>query len=317
VANSRSKAELFAENMEFFAGGAERGSFFAEKRALRNLPLRNLPFLLAIDLNHNFRRLFMIVLGCDVGAMATKTVLLENGNLAAHNIEANEGKLVDVVGKSIDSLLEATGKSMSDIQAFGGTGRGEKYISFQHSTEGLMNCLARGTLWAFPEARTIVDMGGLGTTALSITDEGKVLEYRSNDRCAAGTGFFLDLAAQALELTVDQLGPLSLKANGRVQISSQCAVFRESEIVTHVNEGEDVADIVAGINHSLGLAAATMVRRLGAEPEITVTGGVAKNVGVVKALEANVGMTVTPVNTDPQLIGAIGAAIGAASSANT
>lgn len=269
------------------------------------------------DIDHNLRRVLMIVLGCDVGAMATKTVLLDNGSLAAHDITANEGKLVDVVGRSIDNLLAATGISMNDIQCCGGTGRGEKYISFQHTTEGLMNCLARGTLWALPEARTIVDMGGLGSTALSINEDGRVLEYRSNDRCAAGTGFFLDLAAQALELSVDQLGPLSLQAKGRVQISSQCAVFRESEIVTHVNEGEDVADIVAGINHSLGLAAATMVRRLGAEPEITVTGGVAKNIGVVKALEANLGMPVKPVDIDPQLIGAIGAALGAASSTHS
>ncbi|MDQ7783077.1 MAG: acyl-CoA dehydratase activase [Desulfomonilaceae bacterium] len=256
----------------------------------------------------------MIVLGCDVGAMAAKIVLLENGNLIGHKIAAAEGKIAEVVDTSIDRLLAATGIGMKDIHECGGTGRGEKYISFAHTGEGLMNCLARGGLWAVPEARTIVDMGGLAGTVLSINEKGKVLEYRSNDRCAAGTGFFLELAAQALELTVDELGPLSRQAKGRVQISSQCAVFRESEIVTHVNEGKDVADIVAGINHALGLAAATMVRRLGAKPEIVVTGGVAKNEGVVKALEANVGMEIKAAGTDPQLIGAIGAALGAASS---
>ncbi|MFH1116578.1 MAG: acyl-CoA dehydratase activase [Pseudomonadota bacterium] len=256
----------------------------------------------------------MIVLGCDVGALATKTVLLENGRLLAHTIAANEGRPKAVAAGSIDDLLTKAGISMKDIRACGGTGRGEKYISVPHSVEGMMNCLARGTLWTLPEAGTIVDLGGLGSTAVSINDKGKVLEYRSNDRCAAGTGFFLELAAQALELTVDELGPLSRQAKERVQISSQCAVFRESEIVTHVNDGKDVADIVAGINYSLGIAAATMVRRLGGRPELTVTGGTAKNEGVVEALEANVGMTVRRVGIDPQLIGAIGAALGAAAS---
>jgi predicted CoA-substrate-specific enzyme activase len=258
----------------------------------------------------------MIVLGCDVGALATKTVLLDNGNLVASGVTANEGRLIQAVDKAVERLLAETGISWEEIGACGGTGRGEKYISFAHQAEGLMNCLARGTLWAFPAARTVIDMGGLSSTALRIGEKGKVLEYRSNDRCAAGTGFFLELAAQALELTLDQLGPISLQANGRVQISSQCAVFRESEIVTHVNEGVDRAAIVAGINYSLGSAAATMVRRLGAEPEITVTGGVAKNAGVVKALEENLGMGVAPVGVDPQLVGAIGAALGAARSGN-
>jgi len=242
--------------------------------------------------------------------MATKTVLLDNGNLIAAGVTTNEGRLVRAVDKAVERLLAETGISMSEIRACGGTGRGEKYISFAHQAQGLMNCLARGTLWAFPEARTVIDLGGLSSTALRMDENGRVLEYRSNDRCAAGTGFFLELAAQALELTLDQLGPISLQANGRVQISSQCAVFRESEIITHMNEGVDVAAIVAGINHSLGTAVATMVRRLGAKPEITVTGGVAKNAGVIKALEENLGTSVATVEVDPQLVGAIGAALG-------
>jgi len=258
----------------------------------------------------------MIVLGCDVGAMATKAVLLDDGKLLASSVAANEGKLVETVAQVVEQLLAETGISLTDIGACGGTGRGEKYIAFAHQGESLMNCLARGTVWSFPEARTVIDMGGLSSTALRLDQRGKVLEYRSNDRCAAGTGFFLELAAQALELNVDQLGPISLHANGRVQISSQCAVFRESEIVTHMNEGVDMAAIVAGINYSLGTAAATMVRRLGAEPKITVTGGVAKNAGVVKALEENLGTVISPVGVDPQLVGAIGAALGAARSPN-
>jgi predicted CoA-substrate-specific enzyme activase len=252
----------------------------------------------------------MIVLGCDVGAMTTKIVLMDNGRVAAHNITANQGKLSDVAQEAIDALLADADVTYDDVKMCGGTGRGAKYIPIPHSEEGMMNCLARGAQWLRREARTIVDLGGLGSTVVNVAEDGRVLEYRSNDRCAAGAGFFLELAAQALELTVDQLGPLSGQAKKLVQISSQCAVFRESEIVTHVNEGEDTADIVAGINHSLGLAAATMVRRLGAEPEIVVTGGVAKNEGVVATLSKTIGHKIKVARkADPQLAGAIGAAI--------
>ncbi len=257
----------------------------------------------------------MFVLGCDVGAMATKTVLLDNGSLAAFNITPNEGRLIEAIERSVADVLSIVGMTIEHVQACGGTGRGDKYISFPHHREGTMNCLARGALWASPETRTIVDMGGLSSTALSINEHGKVLEYRSNDRCAAGTGFFMELAAQALDLALDDFGPMSATAKDRVKMSSQCAVFRESEIVTHMNEGVGVPEIVAGINHSIGTSTGILVRRLGINPEMTVTGGVAKNSGVVKALEENVGTRATTADVDPQLIGAVGAALGAAQKA--
>ena len=133
--------------------------------------------------------------------MMTKTVLMDDGALISSNITRNHGKLIQAVTKSVEDVLSKTGVAIEEIEALCGTGRGEKYITFPHETAGLMNCLAKGARWALPAVRTIADMGGLGSTAIHVNEEGgRVLEYRSNDRCAAGTGFFLELAANALEL---------------------------------------------------------------------------------------------------------------------
>ncbi|MBI4774490.1 MAG: 2-hydroxyglutaryl-CoA dehydratase [Deltaproteobacteria bacterium] len=254
----------------------------------------------------------MISLGCDIGAIATKTVILKGDRLAAFDVTLNDGKLADAARRSVLSVLGQAGLDLEEIPHFGGTGWGEKYISFPHSVESSIRCLARGAYWSVPAVRTVVDIGGLSTTIISVDGKnGKAREYRTNDRCASGTGFFLDLAAQALELKVEELGPVSLAAGGRAHISAQCAVFGESEIVTHVNEGAEPADIAAGIVYSIGTSVATMVLRLGAEKEIVATGGVAKNKAVIKALEEKLGLETVKLDVDSQIIGAIGAALNA------
>jgi predicted CoA-substrate-specific enzyme activase len=251
----------------------------------------------------------MMIMGCDVGALATKTVVLNDSSIVAYDIARNEGRMNLVAEESIQRILKRTGISISDIVCFGGTGWGEKYILAPHSSESSVNCLAKGAAFVLSGAGTVADMGGLSTTIITVSETGRVLEYRTNDRCASGSGFFLELAAQALELSIEQFGPVSLTAKGRAFISAQCAVFGESEIVTHVNDGAEVADIAAGVNYSLGLGVTTMIRRLGVNGQILLTGGVAKNPGVVKAIEENLGVKTIVSDYDPQVIGAIGAAI--------
>lgn len=253
----------------------------------------------------------MIRLGCDIGAIVTKTVILNDRSILAYDITPNRGKLTQAIEDSVTTVLSKAGVGLDGIAYCGGTGWGEKYLPFSHSKESVINCLAKGTHWMLPSARTLVDIGGLSSIAIGVNEKGKVLEYRASDRCAAGTGFFLELAAQALELRVEDLGPISLSAKGKVHISSQCAVFRESEIVTHVNEGVEAADIAAGISHSLALSVATMVKRLGIRREVVVTGGVAKNECVVSTLEQNLGVEATRIPVDSQLVCAIGAALSA------
>lgn len=195
---------------------------------------------------------------------------------------------------------------------------GDKYIHIPHVKEGKIKCLARGSFWAVSETRTVVDLGGLSTSIISLNDSGKVLEYRTSDKCATGSGFFMELASQALELTVEEMGSIILPPDDRAHMGTQCAVFCESEIVSHINDGIDVKSIAAGINFSLGSGIATMVNRLGAKPQVLLTGGVAKCRGVIHALEEHLGMKViSSVSVDQQLIGAIGAALCARESTQT
>ena len=251
----------------------------------------------------------MIVTGCDVGAIDTKTVALKDGELIGWNITSNQGKLGKAAKKSLDILLEKIGLQENDIQKRCGTGWGGKYIGYDHQKETMINCLARGARFLWPTARTVVDLGGLSTTVIHIGPEGKVQEYRTNDRCASGTGFFLDLAAQALEIDLNDVDRVVETAQSRAYIGAQCAVFGESEIVSHVNDGVEAADIMAGLAHSLGTGAATMVRRLGAVKDILVTGGVARVDGVIRAMEEKLGETACRPELDPALAAALGAAL--------
>jgi predicted CoA-substrate-specific enzyme activase len=216
--------------------------------------------------------------------------------------------------RSFENALATAGIAPDEIERTGGTGWGERYIPFAHTTESMISCLAGGANWMVAGARTVVDMGGLSSTIVNIDPdrEGKVIEYRRNDRCASGTGFFLEMAAHALEFNVEDLGRVAMAAEGRVHISAQCAVFGESEIVTHVNDGADPAHIVAGITYAIGASMVSMANRLSLEKEIVLTGGVAKNAGVVSAFEEKTGAGTGKTTCDPQLAGAVGAALQAA-----
>jgi (R)-2-hydroxyacyl-CoA dehydratese activating ATPase len=252
----------------------------------------------------------MFSIGCDVGTMFTKTVIMEDETVIAHDITRNAGNLHEVVEASLQKALAMAGVHSSDIAACGGTGMGDKYITSEHTGQGIIKCLAKGSRWALPGVRTVVDLGGLSTSIISLDDSGKVLEYRTSDKCATGSGFFLELAAHALEMSIEDMGQIMLPPGERAHMSTQCAVFCESEIVSHVNDGIEVNSIVAGINASLGSGIATLIKRLGPRQEILVTGGVAKSRGVVLALEEHLGMEVMKrATTDQQLIGAVGAAL--------
>ncbi len=250
-----------------------------------------------------------LCIGCDVGALATKTVILRNGTIIGFNIAPNEGKIGQAIAGSIDAALEMAKLSIEDIELRGGTGWGERYLPFPHLSASLISSVALGAHWACPEARTVIDIGGLSSTALMMNEAGRVLEYRTNDRCAAGMGFFMELAAQALELDVEALCPKALAATERARISAQCAVFGESEIVSHLNEGEEVASIASGLAYAVASIAVTMLKRLDIEPELLVTGGVAKNLSVIKAIEEGLGVKTAQLSSDPQLVGAVGAAL--------
>lgn len=259
----------------------------------------------------------MLALGCDVGTMFTKTVIMEDDTVIAYDITRNAGNLHEIVESSLRNALSNAQALSSDIDVCGGTGMGDKFISIGHTGQGIIKCLAKGAFWTLPGVRTVVDLGGLSTSIISLDDRGRILEYRTSDKCATGSGFFLELAAQALEMSVEDMGDIFLPPAERAHMSTQCAVFCESEIVSHVNDGMDVKSIVAGINASLGSGIATIINRLGIRPQVLVTGGVSKSRGVISALEEHLRTDVTKsAPVDLQLIGAVGAAICARESAD-
>jgi predicted CoA-substrate-specific enzyme activase len=254
----------------------------------------------------------MICVGCDVGAMATKTAIMRDNQLIGWDVTLNQGRLAEVAEESLAKALDIAGVPVDALDQRVGTGWGQKYIGYPHRTETMINCLARAAVWTSADIRTVVDLGGLSTTVISLSPEGRVLEYRNNDRCASGTGFFIDLAAQALEMELEHLDLAALNAEKRAYIGAQCAVFGESEIVSHVNDGVEPTEIAAGVTHSIGVGAATTVLRLGANQEILATGGVAKLKSVIESLAEKLGVDVRPPEVDPQLAAAIGAALSGA-----
>ena len=156
----------------------------------------------------------MLSLGCDLGAIATKTVLINNGKIESYDVTLNQGRMREAAQRSLDHVLTESGLSLDEIVHRGGTGWGERYIPFEHSSESMIRCLAKGAHWMERESRTVLNIGGLSSTIISMNPDGaQVIEYRTNDRCASGTGFFLELAAQALELKVEELGHVDIVVN--------------------------------------------------------------------------------------------------------
>lgn len=251
----------------------------------------------------------MISMGCDVGTIMTKTVILRNASLVACDITPNDGRIEDAIEHSVNNALDKAEITLSALESISGTGFGEKYIPFPHQMRNMISCLAKGVHHVAPSARTVVDIGGLSSTCIHVDSMGKPIEYRMSDRCASGTGFFIDLAVQALELKLDGLNEVTKSASNKVHISSQCAVFGESEIVSHVNCGVSAAEIIAGIGFSIGSMVSTIIRRLGVVPDIIATGGLAKMDSVVNAMNEVLGTDIKRTELDPQLIAAIGAAL--------
>jgi predicted CoA-substrate-specific enzyme activase len=168
--------------------------------------------------------------------------------------------------------------------------------------------VGRGAVFLFPNTRTVLDIGAQSTRALRVNESGKVREFRTNDKCAAGAGGFIERAAKYLEVTIEQVGDLSVHADKPQTISSVCAVLAESEIINHVSSGETVENILSGVHLSLASRAMALLKRAGMEDEVTFVGGVARQKGMVKALEETLKRKVN-VSEEPEMVGAIGAAL--------
>lgn len=210
--------------------------------------------------------------------------------------------------KVYEELLKELGIEKSDVRRVVSTGYGRNSVKFMDKAMTEIICHGAGAHYLNPRARSVIDIGGQDSKAIILDERGKVKNFAMNDKCAAGTGRFLEVMARALEVDLDGFGALSLRAGDPSRISSLCTVFAESEVISLISKGEQRENIIAGIHESIAARIAAMANRLRIAPLVVMTGGVAKNIGVVKALERKIGMAVE-VSEYAQVNGAIGAAI--------
>ena len=252
-----------------------------------------------------------IAAGVDVGSTQTKAVIMtDNGDrtiLARALVDtgANVRKAAE------NAFLLACRKAdipQTDVGFVVGTGYGRYNISFGNAQLTEISCHARGAHFVCPGTRTVIDMGGQDAKAISVGSDGQVLDFVMNDKCAAGTGRFLANAADVMGIGLDEIGPLSQRAIRPVRIATVCTVFVESDILSYLAQGKKGEDIMAGVHLAIAKRTLSLARRVPIEPDITMTGGVARNIGMVRALEEVLG-TKMQVSPDAHFMGAIGAAV--------
>lgn len=250
-----------------------------------------------------------VVAGVDVGSLGTKSVIFENGRIIGSSI-IRTGLNSEQNGRSgLAEAIESAGISREDVKYIVATGYGRISAPYADKTVTEITCHAKGAHYIHPETRTIIDMGGQDCKAIRLDEDGNVVDFAMNDKCAAGTGRFLEVMANVFKVPLEELGPMALRATKILSISSTCTVFAESETVSLLARGEKPENIIIGIHYAIANRINGMLSRVGIEDDLFFSGGVAKNVGMRKALEEVLKVKIVEPKQDPQLAGAIGAAV--------
>ena len=244
--------------------------------------------------------------GVDLGSTMTKVVIMNQAILASV-IGPTGPEHRKLANKVMEQALAKAKLSFVDITYVVATGYGRINVPFADKQITEISCHARGVACLLPEARTVIDIGGQDSKGIKLK-EGRAVDFVMNDKCAAGTGRFLEVTAEGLGVKLEDMGRLSLQAKNKVEIGSTCTVFAAQEVVAKLAEGVPLTDIIAGLHEAIAARIYSMVRRLKIEREVALTGGGAKNIGLVKALEAKLGFPVL-LPPEPLLTGAIGAAL--------
>ncbi len=250
----------------------------------------------------------MITAGIDVGSISAKAAIIQDHKLLGACVILTGYNSRNAGRQVFDQILSEVNLDASQIDKIIATGYGRNSIEFADKAVTEITCHAAGANFLNPEIRSIIDIGGQDSKAIVINEKGKVQDFSMNDKCAAGTGRFLEVMARALEVDLDAFGELSLQADNVASISSLCTVFAESEVISLIAKGEKRENIIAGIHASIGSRVMAMGKRIGITSPVMMTGGVAKNIGVVKALEEKFNTPII-VSAHAQVNGAIGAAL--------
>ena len=253
----------------------------------------------------------MIVAGCDVGSATGKAVIMNNGSISSYVIIDCLPNPVKTAKLVMDEAVKKADIASEKIEYIVGTGYGRMQIPFADKNISEITCHGVGAHWVDPEVRTIIDIGGQDCKVIGLNDQGRVADFAMNDKCAAGTGRFFEAMARVMNITLSELSSISLEAKEIVPITSQCSVFAETEVISLLSKRKPPEEIAAGIQASVAKRSFTLLKKVGINPSVAATGGCAKNKGLIAALTKYLRQDVKPLPIDPQLIGALGAAVSA------
>jgi len=257
----------------------------------------------------------MITAGVDCGARTVKVLILKDGQALARETAITGFDQAASIEQAFQSALKRAGLSREDLRHITATGMGRSAVPFAQSEVTEVTADAKAVVSLIPEARTVIDVGAEEGRAIRCEPDGRVKDFAVNEKCAAGAGTFVETMARTLELKLEEIGPLSLKSQQTIPMNAQCAVFAESEVVSLIHQGTAKEDIIRAVHEAMADRIAAMVRRVGIEEAVVAIGGVAYDIGFLRALQDELGIDVK-VPEDPEFIGALGAALCAAERAN-
>ena len=250
----------------------------------------------------------MYFAGVDIGSTMTKTVLIDmNGEILSVIKGPTGPEHRQLANEVMKMALDQANLRLDDISYIVATGYGRLNVPFADRQITELTCHSRGVSHLFPNVQTAIDIGGQDAKCMKI-DNGKMINFIMNDKCAAGTGRFLEMIADTLGIKLEELGEISLQSTKKIQISNLCTIFAQQEVISQLSNGKNLEDIIAGLHDALASRVAGLARRLKLEPDVVLTGGVGKNIGIVKAMKENLDCNLL-VPEDPLLTGALGAAI--------
>ena len=251
----------------------------------------------------------MITAGIDIGSNTTKAVLMDEKRVIAGRVIFTGHNAHDAANEVLDLTLKEADLSRSSIDKIICTGYGRDYMPEADQTCTEITCHALGAYYTFPDAGSVIDIGGQDSKYILLGENGKVLNFIMNDKCAAGTGRFMEVMARALNMDLEGFANISLESKNPSRISSLCSVFAESEVISLISAGVEREDIAAGLHDSIASRISAMVHRVGLKEPVIMTGGCAKNRGLVKALEKSLAVAIRIDNKTAQINGALGAAL--------
>jgi predicted CoA-substrate-specific enzyme activase len=250
----------------------------------------------------------MITAGIDIGHQSVNAVVLKNDRIVCHATRVISGEVQAAARTVYKEVLDQTGLNITDIERLFATGVGREKVTFAAGNRTEMLSHVQGAHRLFPAARTVIDVGAEGSRILRCDSDGNLTNFVMNDKCASGAGVFLETVAGMMQIPLSEMGPVSLDSSNEVVLTTTCAVFAESEIVAEVHRGTAKEDILAAVHTSIAARIASVAKRIGLAAGLVFTGGVAMNVGMVRALEKQLDLDVH-VPEHPEIVGALGAAV--------